>query len=53
MNIIPFLESFIREWLRSNPLLVYELFDEKNQFDLKIIIDKFLKRKNLAGKIDL
>lgn len=49
MNVLPFLESFVREWLASqnNRLLVYETLDHYERLGLREIIAKFAKNKRL------
>jgi hypothetical protein len=49
MNTLPFLESFIREWLinSNNKLIVYDILDDYSKMNLRAIIVKFIKNKRL------
>jgi hypothetical protein len=53
MNILPCLESYIREWLQNNSLVIAELVDQTQQLDLRTIIARFLSNKKLEGRIDV
>lgn len=53
MNLLPFLESFMREWLKSNTLVIQDVLDRYAQLDLRQIIVDFLKNKRLEGKINV
>lgn len=55
MNVLPFLESFVREWLAgpNNRLLVYETLDRYEQMSLRQIIAKFAKNKRLEHRINV
>ena len=53
MNIVPCLESFVREWLQNNPLLIHEIADEVDWIDLRTILLNFLKNKKLEGKVNI
>jgi len=43
----------MREWLKSNTLVVQEVLDRYAQLDLKQIIVDFLKNKRLEGRINV
>jgi hypothetical protein len=55
MNILPFLESFVREWLAnpSNKLIIYDILDDYAKLNLRTIIVKFLKNKKLENRINV
>jgi hypothetical protein len=55
MNILPFLESFAREWLAnpSNKLIIYDILDDYAKLNLRTIIVKFLKNKKLENRINV
>jgi len=53
MNVIPCLESFIREYLQTNTLLIHELTDRSQWLDLRELITNFLRNKKLEGKINI
>lgn len=49
MNILPFLESFVREWLANtaNRLIIYDILDDYSKLNLRTIIVRFLSNKKL------
>lgn len=53
LNILPFIEPFIREWIKINSLIIHRIIDKYRFLDLYQIIKKFLKNKKLEGKVDL
>ena len=47
------METFAREWLQTNSLIIHEWVDKKDWLDLRTIISKFLRNKKLEGSINL
>ena len=38
MNVVPCLESFVREWLRGNSLVIHEIVERSERMDLRTIV---------------
>jgi hypothetical protein len=49
MNLLPFTESFVREWLSNpnNKLLIHDIYDDFAKIDLRTSISRFIKEQKL------
>ncbi len=52
LNIVPFIDSFIIEWLKSNKLIIHKFVDHSQYISLQAIVSNFIKNKKLNHKID-
>lgn len=52
LNILPFVEPFIEQWLLNSQLMIYELPSER-WIALGAMIDTFVQTKNLSAKVDV
>jgi hypothetical protein len=53
MNILPFIEPFVREWVKGNDLIIQQIFDQHRELSLIKIIDQFIINKKLQGRINV
>lgn len=53
LNILPFLEAFVKEWIIKNQLIVHQIVDTENHISIKNILNKFVESKNLQHRVNI
>ena len=55
MNLYPFLESFIREWISNanSRLIIFDSLDSRNIINLRDIVYNFLNNKKLMDRVNV
>ena len=51
LNILPCLESYVKEWLDQNSLIVHRIIGASQKLDLRSILNTFITNKKLKAEV--